>query len=96
VVAAALGEGTTDPGTVATRDGARVKVRVLVPEGQSPPRVMLTVMHAGEPRYARSRLSSGEAEVSVAGLGRGTFDVHAGPFGGTRGLSERVVTLDLR
>jgi hypothetical protein len=90
----ALGEGENDLGRAATEDGSTIRVRILVPEGQSAPRIALVAWRTGEPVYSRGLNSAGESDVVLSGLGPGTFRVSAMAVMGNVKRLEQDVTLD--
>jgi hypothetical protein len=101
----ALGEGESDLGRAATADGSAIRVRIVVPAGQSAPRISLAAWRTGEPVYSRGLNSAGESEVTLSGLGPGTFRVSVmAVAGGKRvdqdvtldGVETREIGLDLR
>ena len=108
---AVLGEAGAEFGPVALSEGSRVRVKVLVKDGQAVPRIALFAMREDEPKYNRGMNSNSEAEAVLAGLGPGRFRIQAFPNmnmgapGGKGTLSEvheldgvhdLELTLDLR
>jgi hypothetical protein len=90
-----LGAGATDLGVVTVVEGARIRVKVLVKDGQHAPRISLTAARRGKPGYMRYLNSNGETEAVLSGLGAGTFEVTARPvMGADRALLETEVTLE--
>jgi hypothetical protein len=90
---AVLGEEGADLGTVNIVEGSRVRLRVLVKEGQAVPRIALGATREEAPRYTRWTNTNGEAEGILAGLGPGRFRISAravmgGPPGGKASLGE--------
>lgn len=87
-------EGVTVLPPLALEAGSSVRVRLLVPEGQAPPRIGLFASHLGEPEYGRGMNSRGEAVAVLAGLGPGRFRVSYGKVMGSSRSTEREVALD--
>ena len=95
-----------DLGTVMLSRGSTVRVKVLVPNDQTPPRIYASAWTQRPFPYARYINFSGQAEVLLRGLGKGTFRVRAHPMNGGKahvdeevtadGENEVLVTLDLR
>ncbi len=92
--------------TVEFRTGSALRVRVLVPEGQDPPRLYVSARSEGGPDHYRDLNSRGEAEVVLAGLAAGRYAVSYGQIMNLRtrhsevlefdGLSDQTLELDLR
>ena len=108
---AELGESGAEIGPVASPEGSRVRVKILVKDGQAVPRIAVTAWREDEPRYTRWMNSNGEAEAVLGGLGAGRFRIQTmlntggGAPGGkgmlqeTReldGVNDIELTLDLR
>ncbi|HEU4396164.1 MAG TPA: hypothetical protein VFS92_11420, partial [Planctomycetota bacterium] len=107
---AELGEAGADIGPVATTEGSRVRVKVLVKDGQAVPRIAVFAMREDEPKYNRGMNSNSEAEAVLAGLGPGRFRIQAFPNMGSGpggkgaiseiheldGVHDLELTLDLR
>jgi len=74
--------------------GSSVRVRILVPEAQSFPRLGLFATHLGEPEYGRVVNSDGEEVAVLSGLGPGRFRVSFSTVMGNDAPVERVVELD--
>ncbi len=94
-----LAAGRNDLGDVTLSPGSVVTIRILVPEGQAPPRVGVAARRVGEPAYLRFTSSRGEAEVVLPGLGAGRFKLQVyGQMGlsgaGRGGLEEEVIEVD--
>ena len=87
-------EDGDNPLTLPTPDrGTTIRIRLLVEEGQSPPRIFASAHHQGEPRYVRYLNSRGEAEVLLSGLGTGRYKVQAFPMR-DMGRPKRSVAID--
>ena len=109
---AVFGEEGASLGPVTLSEGSRVRVRILVKEGQAVPRVSLFATREGLPGYSRFMNSNGEAEAVLGGLGPGRFRIQSsaimgpGTQGGARGAiaesheidgsTDLELTLDLR
>ncbi len=78
---------------VAFERGSSIRLRVLVPTGQDPPRVYLGATHSGAIEYRRTLNSGGEALVELPGLGPGAFRLHYGSI--TDLTNIRTLDLDL-
>ena len=71
-----LGAGETDLGTVPVDVGSRLRVHLLVTEGQAVPRVAVFARSLDRrPSYQRTAHGAGGKEMVVSGLGAGRFDV---------------------
>jgi hypothetical protein len=99
-------DGRTELPPVVFEPGSSVRVRLLLPAGQDPPRIALVARSAAAPEYVRQLTSRGEREVVLSGLGPGRFRVSYATLaswgaGETReidcdGTSEVALELDLR
>ncbi len=90
-----LGRGLTDLGRAALLKGASVRVRVLVPDGQSPPRLTLLASYAGPPAYVRSMDGRGESVVMLGGLGPGRCTFSVGGIMEAPGAASQEEILDV-
>jgi hypothetical protein len=70
-----LGEGVTDLGEIAFPEGATVRVKALVREGQAVPQMTVNASRLDPPGYSRSGTTDRSGEVLVKGLGPGRFRV---------------------
>jgi hypothetical protein len=80
-----------DPGF---RVGSSLRIRVLVAEGTSVPRLSASGFREVEPAYYRHMNSDGESEVVLPGFGPGTFRVRYSAFMTERGTVERELVFD--
>jgi len=74
--------------------GSSVHVRVLVAEGNAPPRIYVRAERVGAPVYSRSINSRGEDRVSLGGLGPGTYRISLSAFSVSATAPEQTVKLD--
>ena len=99
-------ENSVDLGTHSFDAGSSLRIRFLVKEGQSPPRMHVSATKVGDPAYWRNAGGAGETVV-LRGLGKGTFQIFAGSYGGAAGarIKEKITfdgkndverTIDLR
>jgi hypothetical protein len=105
---AKLGAGDADLGGATLSEGSRVRVKVLVKEGTSVPRISVYAMREDAPKYGRQTSSNGEETAVLPGLGRGRFRIVATSMMGTAGkqglneihevdgVHDLELTLDLR
>ena len=95
----ALGEGTTDLGTVRLERGSRLRFRVLVKERADVPQVNLSATRVDPPRYTRAVQSYGAREFTLGGLGPGRFRIRGTGIDEVRevdGVNDEEIVLDLR
>ncbi|MDA1194781.1 MAG: hypothetical protein O2894_06320, partial [Planctomycetota bacterium] len=88
--------GRVELGPIATAAGARVRIRLQVPEGQDPPRIYAYARALTGPDHIRSINSRGEAEVVLEGLGPGRFEIVASSMrvmagAGQAGIKDKIV-----
>jgi hypothetical protein len=74
--------------------GSSLRVRVLTPEGASPPRLFVSAMHSSEPKFWRSVNSNGESEVVVRGLSAGRYSVSVNAIMGDHSRPARELEFD--
>ena len=74
--------------------GSSLRVRVLTPEGASPPRLFVSAMHSSEPKFWRSLNSNGESEVVLRGLCAGRFSVSVNAIMGDHSRPARELEFD--
>jgi len=74
--------------------GSSLRVRVLTPEGASPPRLFVSAMHSSEPKFWRSLNSNGESEVVLRGLCAGRFSVSVNAIMGDLSRPARELEFD--
>lgn len=74
-----LADTETDLGTIALPEGATVRIRLKVKEGEAPPRIVADARFLEVPAYGRVVNSSGERDVLLRGLGVGAFTLRATP-----------------
>lgn len=74
--------------------GSSLRVRVLTPEGASPPRLYVSAMHSSEPKFWRSVNSNGEPEVVLRGLCAGRFSVSVNAIMGDHSRPARELEFD--
>lgn len=77
-----LGAGKTDVGTVTLPEGATVRIRLKIKEGEDAPRVFASAHCKSPVMYTRYINSNGEKEVLLKGLGAGTFELRASSMRG--------------
>lgn len=77
-----FGAQETDLGELEASEGARIRVRVLVREGATPPRIAIRAVAEGKPTYERSKETQKPLlDAVLTGLGTGRFRVTAWPVG---------------
>jgi hypothetical protein len=74
--------------------GSSLRVRVLTPDGASPPRLFVSAMHSSEPKFWRSLNSNGESEVVLRGLCAGRFSVSVNAIMGDHSRPARELEFD--
>ncbi len=87
-----MGQGATDLGEVAVREGARISVEVLLPEGQAAPRAWMGARREAEPSYSR-RTSFQGASAVLSGLGPGRWEIPVGTHMGGSFYHKETVDL---
>jgi hypothetical protein len=88
-----LGDGPTDLGRASLSTGAAVTIRLLVPDRQAPPRLVVNVQCLATPSYGRFLNSKGEALVRLSGLLPGKHRLVVGSLMGAlrgKGLDEEI------
>jgi len=94
-----LGEGRTELETPQFTAGSAVRVVIRPQTGASAPRVFMSAFSDelgpdGKTLYNRQLNSRGEAEVVLAGLGAGSFQVRVGTLDIHELVPSRTITLD--
>jgi len=89
-----LSAGDNDLGDLEISPGARIRFKLLVPEGTHPASFQVWAIHLGTPTYQRQASSGADGEAVITGLGPGRFRLR-----GTTGSSplpavERELALD--
>ncbi len=74
---ASLTDGETDLGTATLSEGSRVRVKILVKEGASVPRIAVFATREDSPTYTRLVNSNGEETAVLPGIGPGRFRITA-------------------
>ncbi|MGQ0612135.1 MAG: hypothetical protein ACT4PV_00075 [Planctomycetaceae bacterium] len=101
-----ISAGDNDLGELEQPPGARIRFKLLVPEGTHPAVYEVWAIHRGTPAYQRQAASGADGEALITGLGPGRFLLR-GTTGSTPlpaverelaldGTGETVITLDLR
>jgi hypothetical protein len=87
-------DGVTELPTVELARGSSVRVRILVPEDQSTPRLGLFASSLDALDYGRGMNSDGEEVAVLSGLGPGRFTVNFSSVMGREASVEKIVELD--
>jgi hypothetical protein len=92
--AVVLGDGATDLGTVRFPAGGSVRARVVVPEGQAPPALLVEARSKTGPQHQRHVSSPGAADVVLRGLGALRYEVTVRASSGDKTYLKRLVDSD--
>ncbi len=89
-----LVDGLTELTPIEFGRGSSVRVHILVPAGQSTPRISVFASPLDGPDYGRGTNSNGEEVTVLRGLGLGRFKVQVNTIMGGGASAEKIVDLD--